>query len=64
MAADLESLTKEGRHLFRQGKHADAIRVFEQALQIDPDQIEIHEAIAAAHFVQTTSAADCRQVQG
>ena len=51
MAADLESLTKEGRHLFRQGKHADAIRVFEQALQIAPDQFEIHEAIAAAHFV-------------
>lgn len=51
MAADLESLTKEGRHLFRQGKHADAIQVFEQALKVDPDQIEIHEAIAAAHFV-------------
>ncbi|TXT39407.1 MAG: hypothetical protein FD138_92 [Planctomycetota bacterium] len=51
MAADLEALSKEGRQLFRQGKHAEAIRVFEQALQADPDQIEIHEAIATAHFV-------------
>jgi tetratricopeptide (TPR) repeat protein len=51
MAADLESLCKEGRQLFRQGKHAEAIRVFEQALTIDPDQFEIHDAIATAHFV-------------
>lgn len=51
MAADLESLCKEGRHLFRQGKHADAIQVFEQALKVDPDQTEIHDAVATAYFV-------------
>ena len=51
MTADLESLSKEGRQLFRQGKHAEAIRLFEQVLQADPDRIDIHDATATAYFV-------------
>ena len=51
MAADLESLCKEGRQLFRQGKHAAAIKVFEQALKANPDQADVHDAIATAYFV-------------
>lgn len=51
MAAELESLYKAGRQLFRQGKHAEAIQAFEQALQADPDQAEVHDAIATAYFV-------------
>ncbi len=51
MAADLEDLCKAGRQLFRQGKYAEAIQVFEQALQADPDQADIHDAIATAYFV-------------
>ncbi len=51
MAADLESLCKAGRQLFRQGKHAEAIQAFDQALQADPDQADVHDAIAAAYFV-------------
>lgn len=51
MAVDIESLCKEGRHLFRQGKHAESIQAFGQVLKIEPDRVEIHEAIAIAHFV-------------
>lgn len=51
MAADLEGHCKVGRQLFRQGKHAEAIQVFEQALQADPDQADVHDAIATAYFV-------------
>lgn len=51
MTVDLDTLFKEGRQFFRQGKHAEAIQVFEQALKVDPDQAEIHDAIATAHFV-------------
>lgn len=51
MAVDLETLCKEGRHLFRQGKYAEAIQVFNQALQADPDQADVHDAIATAYFV-------------
>lgn len=51
MAADLEDLCKIGRQLFRQGKHAEAIQMFEQALQADPDRADAHDAIATAYFV-------------
>lgn len=51
MAVDLENLCKEGRQLFRQGKHAEAVEVFKQALKADPDQAEVHDALATAHFV-------------
>lgn len=51
MAVDLDTLFKEGRQFFRQGKYAEAIQAFEQALKADPDQAEIHDAIATAHFV-------------
>lgn len=51
MAVDLESLCKEGRQLFRQGKHAESIRVLEEVLKADPDRADVHDAIATAHFV-------------
>jgi tetratricopeptide (TPR) repeat protein len=51
MAADLESLCREGRQLFRQGKHARSIQVFQEALKLDPDRADVHEAIATAAFV-------------
>jgi tetratricopeptide (TPR) repeat protein len=51
MAADLEGLCKEGRLLFRQGKHSEAIQAFDEALRVDPDQADVHDAIATAHFV-------------
>ena len=51
MAVDLEGLCKEGRQLFRQGKHAESIQVHEQVLKVEPDRADIHEAIAIAHFV-------------
>lgn len=51
MAVDLEGLCKEGRQLFRQGKHAESIQVLEQVLKSDPDRADVHEAIATAHFI-------------
>lgn len=51
MAANLEDLCKAGRQLFRQGKYAEAIQVFNQALQADPDRVDVHDAIASAYFV-------------
>lgn len=51
MAADLESLCKEGRQLFRQGKHAESIPLFDRVLQADPDRADAHDAIATAYFV-------------
>lgn len=50
MTADNETLCKEGRQLFRQGKYAEAIQSFQKALQADPDLAEVHEAIATTHF--------------
>lgn len=50
-AADLETLSKEGRHFFRLGKYPQAIKSFEQALQLDPDRADVHEAVATAHFI-------------
>lgn len=49
-APDLDSLSKEGRALFRQGKYQDAIPVFERVLKHDPDQADVHDAAAMAHF--------------
>ena len=45
MAADLESLCKEGRQLFRHGKYAESIHAFEQVLKADPDRSDVHDAI-------------------
>ena len=50
-APDLESLFKDGRQLFRKGKYRDAIPLFERVLKHDPDQAEIHDALAMTHFV-------------
>ena len=50
MAADLESLFKQARQLFRQGKHALSIQFFQQALEVDPDEADVHDAIATAYF--------------
>lgn len=50
MPADLESLSKQARQLFRQGKHAESILVFQQALEFDPDEPDVHDSIATAYF--------------
>lgn len=50
-AADLETLSKEGRHFFRHGKYPQAIKSFEQALEVDPDRADVHEAVATAYFI-------------
>ena len=51
MPADLESLCTAGRQLFRQGKHAESIKVFLDALQADPDRADVHDAVATAYFI-------------
>ena len=51
MPADLESLCTAGRQLFRQGKHAEAIKVFLDALKADPDRADVHDAVATAYFI-------------
>ena len=50
-APDLEALFKEGRQLFRDRKYQEAISYFERVLKHDPDQAEVHDALAMAHFV-------------
>lgn len=51
MAADLEALCKEGRHLFRQGKYREAVEIFSNVLEQDPDRGDVHEALATAAFI-------------
>lgn len=51
MPADLESLCSSGRQLFRQGKHAESIKVFQEALKADPDRADVHDAVATAYFI-------------
>jgi tetratricopeptide (TPR) repeat protein len=50
-AADLESLCKEGRRCFREGKYRQAISSFEQALTLDVDRVEVHDGLATSYFV-------------
>src|SRR5439155_22034814 len=50
-AADFESLYREGRHLFRQGKYQQAIQFFGKSLTLDPDRSDVHDAIATAYFI-------------
>lgn len=50
-AADLESLCKEGRQFFRQGKYKLSIEAFNQAMKLDPDRVDVHEALATASFI-------------
>jgi tetratricopeptide (TPR) repeat protein len=49
--ADLESLCKEGRKCFREGKYQQAIAIFEKALTLDVDQVEVHDGLATSYFV-------------
>ena len=51
MSADLESLCTAGRQLFRKGKHAESIQIFQQVLEADPDRADVHDAIATAYFI-------------
>lgn len=51
MSDDLDRLSTEGRQLFRHGKHAESVKVFEQILKADPDRTDIHDAVATAYFV-------------
>ena len=50
-AADFESLYREGRHLFRQGKYQQAIQFFDKTLTLDPDRADVHDALATAYFI-------------
>ncbi len=49
--ADLESLCKEGRRCFREGKYQQAISFFENALKLDLDRVEVHDGLATSFFV-------------
>jgi tetratricopeptide (TPR) repeat protein len=51
MPVDLESLCTTGRQLFRHGKHAESIKVFQEALNADPDRADVHDAVATAYFI-------------
>ncbi len=51
MPTDLESLCSAGRQLFRQGKHAESIQIFQQVLEADPDRADVHDALATAYFI-------------
>lgn len=50
MPADLETLCKEARQLFRTGKYQLAAEFFEKAIKLDPDQAETHDSVAIAYF--------------
>ena len=50
-APDLDSLAKEGRQLFRLGKYQESIPIFERVLKHDPDQADVHDAVAMAYFI-------------
>ena len=50
MPADLESLCKEGRQFFRARDYQRAITAFEKAVALDPDQADVHDAVATAYF--------------
>jgi tetratricopeptide (TPR) repeat protein len=49
--ADLESLCKDGRRCFREGKFPQAISYFEKALTLDLDRVEVHDGLATSYFV-------------
>ena len=52
--ADFESLYREGRHLFRQGKYQQAIKFFERSLTLDPDRADVHDATSHSSAVASS----------
>ena len=48
--SDVDKLCRQGRRLLRDGKHADAVGVFQQVIAADEHHVPAREALAAAFF--------------
>jgi len=48
--ADIDGLGKQARKLLRNGKIAESITTFQQALELDEARSDLHEGIATAYF--------------
>jgi Flp pilus assembly protein TadD len=51
MSDDLKNLCDEGRRAIRKSKFTDAIDLFRQAIELDPDEANAHEGLATACFL-------------
>jgi tetratricopeptide (TPR) repeat protein len=49
--SDWQALSKEARRCFRKGEYQKAIELFEQALDINPEELQLHDGIATAYFL-------------
>ena len=47
---ELKAITKEAKRCLRAGDHAHAIELLQQAVSLDSDRADVHEALAAAYF--------------
>ncbi|NQV24600.1 MAG: tetratricopeptide repeat protein [Rhodopirellula sp.] len=50
-SADFDALTKQARQAFQKKNLLEAIDLFEEALEIQPDDIDVHEALATACYL-------------
>ena len=50
-SADFDALTKKARKAFKNKDLIEAIDLFEEALEIEPDDIDAHEALATACYL-------------
>jgi tetratricopeptide (TPR) repeat protein len=51
MSDDLQTLCDTGRRAIRKGKFTDAIDLFRQAVELDPDDVDAHEGLATACYL-------------
>jgi Tfp pilus assembly protein PilF len=50
-AVEIETICTKAKQYFRRGEKEQAIELFNQAFEIDPNNLEAHQSIAAAYFV-------------
>lgn len=50
-AVDIETICTKAKQCFRRGEKEHAIDLFNQAFEIDPNNLEAHQGIATAYFV-------------
>jgi Flp pilus assembly protein TadD len=51
MSDDFQAMCDSGRKAIRKGKFTDAIDLFRQAVEVDPDNVEAHEGLATACYL-------------